>query len=149
MRTRCEGSGNPSSLSPRASESPALSTMLQPQARRAALAGLREARSLGLEAAQEAPRAPRRDSRGERSPWLPLETRPDSPGEPGGNETSFLFAACEGGHTDSFYPKDASTHGERGDQANKRRQITEFCLSWALLCNSCFSSETFLYLFIL
>ena len=47
MRTRCEGSGNPSSLSPRASESPALSTMLQPQARRAALAGLREARSLG------------------------------------------------------------------------------------------------------
>ena len=24
-----------------------------------------------------------RDSRGERSPWLPLETRPDSPGEPG------------------------------------------------------------------
>ena len=23
------------------------------------------------------------DSRGERSPWLPLETRPDSPGEPG------------------------------------------------------------------
>ena len=29
------------------------------------------------------PRDPRRDSRGERSPWLPLETRPDSPGEPG------------------------------------------------------------------
>ena len=26
---------------------------------------------------------PSRDSRGERSPWLPLETRPDSPGEPG------------------------------------------------------------------
>ena len=26
------------------------------------------------------PRDPRRDSRGERSPWLPLETRPDSPG---------------------------------------------------------------------
>ena len=25
------------------------------------------------------PRDPRRDSRGERSPWLPLETRPDSP----------------------------------------------------------------------
>ena len=25
-------------------------------------------------------RDPRRDSRGERSPWLPLETRPDSPG---------------------------------------------------------------------
>ena len=36
-----------------------------------------------LEAAQGAPRDPRRDSRGERSPWLPLETRPDSPGEPG------------------------------------------------------------------
>ena len=35
------------------------------------------------EAAQGAPRDPRRDSRGERSPWLPLETRPDSPGEPG------------------------------------------------------------------
>ena len=33
-----------------------------------------------LEAAQGAPRDPRRDSRGERSPWLPLETRPDSPG---------------------------------------------------------------------
>ena len=31
------------------------------------------------EAAQGAPRDPRRDSRGERSPWLPLETRPDSP----------------------------------------------------------------------
>ena len=33
-----------------------------------------------------APRAcalPRRDSRGERSPWLPLETRPDSPGATG------------------------------------------------------------------
>ena len=36
-----------------------------------------------LEAAQGAPRDPRRDSRGERSPWLPLETRPDSPGESG------------------------------------------------------------------
>ena len=35
---------------------------------------------LTLEAAQGAPREPRRDSRGERSPWLPLETRPDSPG---------------------------------------------------------------------
>ena len=34
-----------------------------------------------LEAAQGTPRAPRRDSRGERSPWLPLETRPDSPGD--------------------------------------------------------------------
>ena len=33
--------------------------------------------------AQGAPRDPRRDSRGERIPWLPLETRPDSPGEPG------------------------------------------------------------------
>ena len=30
--------------------------------------------------AQGAPRDPRRDSRGERSPWLPLETRPDSRG---------------------------------------------------------------------
>ena len=30
--------------------------------------------------AQGAPRDPRRDSRRERSPWLPLETRPDSPG---------------------------------------------------------------------
>ena len=29
------------------------------------------------------PRDPRRDSRGERSPWLPPETSPDSPGEPG------------------------------------------------------------------
>ena len=33
---------------------------------------------IALEAAQGAPRDPRRDSRGERSPWLPLETRPDS-----------------------------------------------------------------------
>ena len=33
--------------------------------------------------AQGAPRDPRRDSRGERCPFLPLETRPDSPGEPG------------------------------------------------------------------
>ena len=30
------------------------------------------------------PRDPRRDSRGERSPWIPLETRPDSPGAPRG-----------------------------------------------------------------
>ena len=37
----------------------------------------------GPATAQGAPRDPRRDSRGERSPWLPLETRPDSPGEPG------------------------------------------------------------------
>ena len=33
-----------------------------------------------VEAAQGAPTDPRRDSRGERSPWLPLETRPDSRG---------------------------------------------------------------------
>ena len=31
---------------------------------------------------QGAPRDPRRDSRGERSPWLPLETSPESPGDP-------------------------------------------------------------------
>ena len=30
---------------------------------------------LTLEAAQGAPREPRRDSRGERSPWLPLEMK--------------------------------------------------------------------------
>ena len=41
--------------------------------------------ALALEAAQGAPRAPRRDSRGERSPWLPLETRPDSPGANAGD----------------------------------------------------------------
>ena len=40
----------------------------------------RKRRLDSLEAAQLAPRDPRRDSRGERSPWLPLETRPDSPG---------------------------------------------------------------------
>ena len=40
----------------------------------------RKRRLDSLEAAQGAPRDPRRDSRGERSPWLPLETRPDSPG---------------------------------------------------------------------
>ena len=34
-----------------------------------------------LEATQGATRDPHRDSRGERSPWLPLETRPDSPGD--------------------------------------------------------------------
>ena len=39
-----------------------------------------QGRGRALEAAQGAPRDPRRDSRGERSPWLPLETRPDSPG---------------------------------------------------------------------
>ena len=39
----------------------------------------RKRRLDSLEAAQGAPRDPRRDSRGERSPWLPLETRPDSP----------------------------------------------------------------------
>ena len=43
----------------------------------------RKRRLDSLEAAQGAPRDPRRDSRGERSPWLPLETRPDSRGEPG------------------------------------------------------------------
>ena len=43
----------------------------------------RKRRLDSLEAAQGAPRDPRRDSRGERSTWLPLETRPDSPGEPG------------------------------------------------------------------
>ena len=41
----------------------------------------RKRRLDSLEAAQGAPRDPRRDSRGERSPWLPLETRPDSPGK--------------------------------------------------------------------
>ena len=35
-----------------------------------------------LEAAQGAPRDPRRDSRGERSPWLPLETPSKPPGKP-------------------------------------------------------------------
>ena len=35
----------------------------------------RKRRLDSLEAAQGAPRVPRRDSRGERSPWLPLETR--------------------------------------------------------------------------
>ena len=34
----------------------------------------RKRRLDSLEAAQGAPREPRRDSRGERSPWLPLET---------------------------------------------------------------------------
>ena len=34
--------------------------------------------SLALEAAQGAPRDPRRDSRGDRSPWLPLESSSDS-----------------------------------------------------------------------
>ena len=38
------------------------------------------AKVLELQLCQGAPRDPRRDSRGERSPWLPLETRPDSPG---------------------------------------------------------------------
>ena len=36
-----------------------------------------------IEAAQGAPRDPRRDSTGERNSWLSLETRPYSPGEPG------------------------------------------------------------------
>ena len=42
---------------------------------------------------------------------------------PDGNETSFCFAAREGGHTDSFYPKDSSTQRKRGDQANKPRKL--------------------------
>ena len=36
-----------------------------------------------LESTQWAPRDPRHDSRGERSPLLPLMTRADSPGESG------------------------------------------------------------------
>ena len=40
-----------------------------------------------LDAAQGAPRDPRRDSRGERSPWHPLETRPDSQGVAGLSRT--------------------------------------------------------------
>ena len=47
----------------------------------------RKRRLDSLEAAQGAPGEPRRDSRGERSPWLPLETRPDSPGEPALRQT--------------------------------------------------------------
>ena len=42
-----------------------------------------------LEAAQGAPRDPRRDSRGERSPWLPLETPGDLP-NPGIKPTSHV-----------------------------------------------------------
>ena len=37
-----------------------------------------QTRLSALEAAQGAPRDPRRDSGGQRSPLLPLETRPDS-----------------------------------------------------------------------
>ena len=40
-------------------------------------------RLVSLWATQWAPRDTRRDSRGERSPLLPLEVRPDSPGESG------------------------------------------------------------------
>ena len=40
----------------------------------------RKRRLDSLEAAQGAPRDPRRDSRGERSLFIPFETRPDSPG---------------------------------------------------------------------
>ena len=62
----------------------------------------RKRRLDSLEAAQGAPRDPRRDSRGERSPWLPLETRPDSPGE-SGMETRDLCLPLRGilgpGHT--------------------------------------------------
>ena len=42
-----------------------------------------EVRMDSLEATQWAPRDPRRGSRGERSPLLPLEARPDSPVESG------------------------------------------------------------------
>ena len=38
---------------------------------------------LSTEGTRQLSVCPRRDSRGERSPWLPLEMRPDSPGEPG------------------------------------------------------------------
>ena len=37
------------------------------------LEGITDSMDMALEAAQGAPRDPRRDSRGERSPWLPLE----------------------------------------------------------------------------
>ena len=40
----------------------------------------RKRRLDSLEASQGAPRDPRRYSRGERSPWLPLATRTDSTG---------------------------------------------------------------------
>ena len=51
----------------------------------------RKRRLDSLEATQGAPRDPRRHSRGERSPWLPLETRPDSPGEPGMQPRPFII----------------------------------------------------------
>ena len=46
-----------------------------------------------LEATQGAPRYPRRNSGGERSPLLPLEVRPDSPGEHGMHAQRFVWAA--------------------------------------------------------
>ena len=48
-----------------------------------------------LEATQGAPRDPRRDSRGEWSPWLPLETRLDSPGEPGSHLNERILKTTE------------------------------------------------------
>ena len=57
----------------------------------------RKRRLDSLEAAQGAPRDPSRESRGERSPWLPLETRPDSPEEPGMQPRHFQFSlSCIG-----------------------------------------------------
>ena len=51
----------------------------EPLVRRQALSK-RKRRLDSLEATQGAPRAPRRDLTGERSPFFPLKTRPDSPG---------------------------------------------------------------------
>ena len=48
-----------------------------------------------LEATQGAPRYQRRDSGGERSPLLPLEVRPDSPGEMGCNPEILVFPGEE------------------------------------------------------
>ena len=60
----------------------------------------RKRRLDSLEAAQGAPRAPRGDSREERSPWLPLETRPDSPGDETG-----LILRCAGKVRNPFQTK--------------------------------------------
>ena len=71
------GSGNPLQYS-------CLENSMDRAAWRVTVHGVAESDTISDKAsAQGAPRDPRRDSRGERSPWLPLERRPDSPGEPG------------------------------------------------------------------
>ena len=75
----------------------------------------RKRRLDSLDAAQGAPRDPRRDSRGERSPWLPLETRPDSPVLSGPLRASTAPSSAPAGSVAHFYDRaDDQKGGKEG-----------------------------------